>query len=65
MLTKNERLCKCKCGQIIDIYQSSYLYKDGRRKSYYASKHHLPEMYKGLEDWAIEKGAIKEVINEA
>ena len=62
---RHERLCGCRCGQIINIKESNYIYKENfRRNTYYASKHHLPEMYKGIEEWAIEKGALKEVINE-
>jgi hypothetical protein len=63
MLNKNERLCKCGCRQIIDIKQTNYLVRENKsRNSYYVSKYHLGNEYKGIEDWAIEKGVIKEVL---
>lgn len=61
MLKSNERLCKCGCGQIININDSHIMIKNTSRNSYYANKYHLPKMYKGIEDWAIEQGFIKVV----
>lgn len=44
MLKSHERLCKCGCGEIINIKESSYIIKNNmKRNSYYSNMHHLPK----------------------
>lgn len=64
MLKSYERICKCGCGQIIDLKHDNYIVKENlKRNSYYTNRYHLPKGKEKIYDWLIEKEFIKEVKN--
>ena len=64
MLKSHERLCRCGCGQIIDLKQDGYIVKENaHRNSYYVNKYHLPDEYNNIVDWCIKEGYLKEIKN--
>jgi hypothetical protein len=58
------RICKCGCGQIIELSQYHLVKKGIKRNSYYTNKNHLPKSMSGIENWVIEKGYIIEINKE-